>query len=214
MSKQQNALEFAAGAGVGTLIGLIAGLSASAIVSTVLAALSAGLLALLGIGKSSSETSTSAAPGSLATWRILGFGSLCSVCLVVGIFLRTHNMLAPSVKSEQIELEQANIFSKDEIHQIILLKQFGLSVPNGDTKLGVANPKAPAGIGPASGVLFAGKAEICNIVRRDLYPDAASYMQGLRVHGGDFLVLANAIERAPREDQDGIATALSNVLCK
>jgi hypothetical protein len=69
-------------------------------------------------------------------------------------------------------------------------------------------------VGVDTGVLFAGKAEICNIVRRDLYPDAASYMQGLKVHGGNFLALANAIEHTPREDQDAIATALSNVLCK
>jgi hypothetical protein len=215
MSKLQNTLEFGAGAGVGALIGLIAGLSASAVVSAVIGALSAGLLVMLGFGKPSPDSSTTDTPRSLATWRTLGFGSFCSICLILGILLRTYDVLAPSIESEKHKLEASNVFSKDEVHQIVLLKQFGLSVPNKDAaKLEIANPKTPAGMGVSAGFLFSGKTEICNVVRRDQYPDTASYVQSLQVHGGDFAAFANALAHESPQNQDAIAVALSNLLCK
>jgi len=209
-----HAVEFGAGASVGTLVGLIVGLSASAVVSTVLGAISAGLLGLLGMSKSSSNAQPDGGSRSLATFRILGFGAFCSLFLLVGILLRTHDVLAPSLESQNQELAKSNIFSRAEIQQILLLKQFGLApAANDPSALRISNPKNPSGTGVSTGILFAGNTEICNVIRRDQYASPAAYVEGLKAHGGEFANLANIIGRQSVQDQEAFATTLSKLLC-
>jgi hypothetical protein len=193
--------EFGAGAGIGTLLGLIMGLSASPVVSTVLGALSGGLLVLLGLA--SRPDGAGESKGEL---RVLGFGFFCSVFLVVGIFLRTHDVLAPSFAAEERTLSASSTLTKSEIHQILLLKALGLSADKEGTVQSVR--------GPASPYLFAGRGDVCQVLRRDLYSDPAGYLEALQAHGSDFEKLADSIKRLPTQEQDALATSLSNLLCK
>jgi hypothetical protein len=211
--KANGSAEFAAGASIGSLLGLIMGLSVSPVVHTVLGALAAGLLALLGIrGKAHNDIAGS--QGSTVL-RIFGFGSFCTIFLLLGIFFRTHDTLAPSLRSQQEKLAAPGLLNQDEIHQIILLKAFGLSSTGkgGDTTaLQPVNERNIAGAGAA--VLFASQAQVCNVLRRDQYSNLSAYLDALRSHGGDYSSLATVVANQKPEDQEQLATTLSNLLCK
>ena len=213
MAKTQELTEFGAGASVGALLGLIMGLSVSPVVLTVLGALATGLLALLGLkGRSDGEGSV-AQPGG--TLRVFGFGSFCTLFLLVGIFLRTHDVLAPSIPDQQAKLAATGVFSKDEIHQILLLKTFGLAVSGenkGSAGLQVVNGRNLAGSGAP--VLFASQTEVCQVIRRDQYRSISAYVDSLKNHGGEYNNLAAVIANQKPEDQEQLAASLSNLLCK
>ena len=206
-------INFAAGAAIGTLLGLITGLSASAVVSTILGVLAAGLLALLGLNQNSQATTDqTSVPHSVL--RVFGFGTFCSVFLVTGILLRTHDVLAPSLTDQAHKLNKGNVLTGAEVHQVLLLKAFGLT----------AKPeKAGSALEPASnktvaaataGYLFASQSEICEVLRRDQYKDAKAYLEGLRAHGEEYASLANALARTSPTDQDELSAALSKLVCK
>lgn len=157
MSKNDAAQEFGAGASIGMLIGLIMGLSASPVVSTVLGALAAGLLGILGInaGGSKEDNNTTRSRGAV---RVLGFGFFCATFVLVGILLRTHNTLAPSLAAQDQELASSSSLSKAEQHQILLLKAFGLTVAGGEKDSGSLRPAGDRNVaGSSAPVLFASR---------------------------------------------------------
>ncbi len=208
-------MQFGAGAGIGMLLGLIMGLSATPIVSTVLGAIAAGLLGLLGVGGRSSSQGSDDSRLHHGALRILGFGFACSVFVVVGILLRTHDALAPSLKVQEQELRSSGTLSKSDVRAILLLKAFGLrekSAGNGSGNLAVNGGKSIAG--DTAPVLFVSPQDVCTVLRRDQYEDISSYVRSLQAHGGDFAKLGKAIDLASPEDQEKIASSLSDLLCK
>ena len=213
MTRVQELSEFGAGASIGALLGLIIGLSVSPVVLTVLGALATGLLALLGLkGRSESEESVARARGTL---RVFGFGSFCTIFLLLGILFRTHDTLAPSLQNQVAKLSASGIFSKEEIHQILLLKAFGLSAAGkdkGTEALQVVSGRNVAGSG--SPVLFASQTEVCQVIRRDQYSSISAYVDSLKNHGGDYNKLAEVIAGQKPEDQEKLAASLSDLLCK
>jgi hypothetical protein len=212
MARSGSISEFGAGASIGALLGLIMGLSVSPVVLTVLGALAAGLLALLGF--SDRSNSADEAPSKSAL-RVFGFGALCTLFLIVGIIFRTHDTLAPSIADQENRLSGSGLFSKPEIHQILLLKAFGLAPSSGLKSTDGLQAVEGRNIAASSAaVLFASQAEICQVMRRDQYNSISSYVQSLKDHGGNYASLANAIADQKPEDQERIAASLSDLLCK
>lgn len=115
-------LHFFAGGSVGALLGLCMGLSISPVVATVLAALGTSLVALLGL-KDSSSGGGQAQANSL---RVLGFGVFAVVCIGVGLLIRTHSWLSPSLASQRAALKEAGLNDGD-IHRILLARELGSS---------------------------------------------------------------------------------------
>ncbi|MFI5117594.1 MAG: hypothetical protein ACHP8B_12945 [Terriglobales bacterium] len=212
MPKSQSVSEFGAGASIGALLGLIMGLSVSPVVLTVLGALAAGLLALLGFSDRSNSADAAPPRGTL---RVFGFGAFCTLFVVVGIIFRTHDTLAPSIADQESRLSSSGLFSKTEIHQILLLKAFGLSQSTGTKSTDGLQAVAGRSIAASSApVLFASQAEICQVMRRDQYNNISNYVQSLKDHGGDYASLADAIANQKPEEQEQMAASLSNLLCK
>lgn len=214
MAKSRTVLHFGAGAGVGTLLGLIMGLSATPVVSAVLGAIAAGLLGLLGVGPHLSAHETEGS-SPLPVLRILGFGSFCSIFLLIGILLRTHDVLAPSLFSQERALRSSHALTDSDVRRILLLKAFGLTEQIGERSAGnlqAAPSKSVAA--DSAGVLFGSSQEVCTVLRRDQYNSVSSYLQSLDVHGGAYSQLAKAISRASPQDQEQIASSLSELLCK
>jgi hypothetical protein len=212
MPKSESISEFGAGASIGALLGLIMGLSVSPVVLTVLGALAAGLLALLGVSNRSNPADAASSNGAL---RVFGFGAFCTLFLVVGIILRTHDTLAPSVADQEHRLSGSALLSKEEIHQILLLKAYGLSKSSGPKSTDGLQTVGDRNIAASSApYLFTSQAEICQVMRRDQYNSISSYVKSLRDHGGDYASLANAIGNQKPEDQEQIAESMSDLLCK
>ena len=114
--------EIFSGISLGILTGFIIGLSISQIAGIILGALTSLLAAFFGL-KSGDE-------GKTANLVIIGsFSIACLVSIFMGLYMRTHNFLSPSL-ADQIKIYKSVPFDSIEIKKIILLKEFGL-VPDG-----------------------------------------------------------------------------------
>src|SRR5580658_8293616 len=116
-----------AGIGVNALVGLVMGLSTSPVTSTILGSLSAGLLVLLGLtsprdGGGPSQQSVSVA----------AFGFSCAVLLTVGVYLRAHNVLAPSLDDQDSRL-RSTFPDASQRRRILLFENYGLLAQNNDS---------------------------------------------------------------------------------
>jgi hypothetical protein len=89
--------EMLAGTGIGVLVGLLIGLSVSEVVGAVVGGLMALLAAFLGLKEEARPATTQGQPlngPALRAWRLTGFGLVCSVAILAGLLIRTHNLLS------------------------------------------------------------------------------------------------------------------------
>jgi hypothetical protein len=232
MTKRTGFLEFLAGAGIGSVVGFVAGLTVSSVASTLLGALSTGLLVLLGLKASTTEEQS-----TRQTLRVAGFGILCSLCLLLGVYLRTNQTLAPSLTAQNSTL--AIVFPDPAVRQqILLLTNYGLQYPSvfedhndrkaanetkpqnpGSTENSSVHP-APTGrlevvdkgvpSAESAGLLRVGASSFCAFARRDKFKDLPSYLAALDRFNPP---LKKLIESAPIGYQDDLSHSLSQYLC-
>jgi hypothetical protein len=221
-------LGFAAGSSIGLVVGLIAGLSISPVTSTILGALSASLLILLGLKRSKGSQGSQS-----QDVKVLGFGLFCSISLLVGIGLRTHQVLSPRLEAQKDRLASLKVFTPDEVSQILMATNFGLqraspSDVENAAKSGQAgqadstdktknagegdrpNLQAAKGEVQNAGLLRAGSVGFCQVGRRELFRDLGAYLDELRQIDPK---LARVIETAPASCQDDLSKSLSKYLC-
>jgi hypothetical protein len=111
-----------AGLGLGLLVGTIIGLSIAEVTGIVVGALTSLLAAFFGL-RSNKE-------GETGNQMVIGtFGIICLLGIFLGLYIRTHNLLSPSLSSEIKEYQEAS-FDANEIKEIILFTKLGL-VPEG-----------------------------------------------------------------------------------
>jgi len=101
------------GAGVGLLLGVIMGTSITPTVATVFAALTAMLAAMLGVNDGHFSSAKAARLGS--------FGFACVLGAYLGLFIRSHNLLAPSLISLKEEYLAIG-FTEEKALELILNK--------------------------------------------------------------------------------------------
>ncbi|WP_343851873.1 hypothetical protein [Algoriphagus jejuensis] len=107
-----------AGVFLGLLIGFMVGLSMSNVTGLILGALTSLLAAFFGF----KENSQSARGNQV----LIGTFSLsCLIAVFFGIYMRTQNVLSPSL-NEEVKVYQELGFSTDEIKKIVLLEKTGL----------------------------------------------------------------------------------------
>lgn len=213
MVKPGELLEFLAGTAIGLLVGLIAGLSISPVTSTILGALATGLLLLLGFkdAKGSDNSQGHAA-------RVFGFGLFCSIALVCGIGLRTHQVLSPSLEAQKERLTAVKIFTPDDIRIILLSTNFGLEPGRAPDAHGEAmtpeHAQSQSGAAPAhlayAGLLRAGSPEFCQVARREQFRDVHAYLDALKSRDPK---LARVIESVPENDREALSKSLSEYVC-
>jgi hypothetical protein len=110
--------EIFAGLGLGVLIGTIIGLSIAEVTGIILGALTSLLAAFFGLrSEKNGETGNQV--------RIGTFSFTCLLSIFMGLFIRSHNLLSPSLENEINDYRMA-FFDTSEIKKIILFKQFGL----------------------------------------------------------------------------------------
>lgn len=122
--KSKRRKEIFAGLGLGALIGIIIGLSIAQVTGIILGALTSLLAAFFGLREKKSEDSEN--------HLIVGtFGIACIAFIFIGLYVRTHNLISPSLQSQKEEYKNIG-FSEEEIKKIFLIKEFGV-VPSGYT---------------------------------------------------------------------------------
>jgi hypothetical protein len=129
------------GGALGCLLGLLVGMSSTPVVTIIITALVALLAGLFGLSDKSPIKMSGA-----AVRRLAAFGLAASALIVVGVWLRTHDVLAPSVE-QQKQMLRAMGYEDRSKEQTELLRyiRFGL-LPAGLTVSKEAQPR--------SGVLY------------------------------------------------------------
>jgi hypothetical protein len=117
MNKKREAF---AGIGLGMLLGVIIGLSISQVTGIILGALTSLLAAFFGLRDKKSDDQSKPI-------IICYFGASCFIFIMLGIYIRTHQLLSPSLASQTEKLKEVG-FNQNEIKQILLAKEFGLMV--------------------------------------------------------------------------------------
>lgn len=107
------------GGGIGLLFGVIMGTTTTPTIATLLGALTAVLGAILGLNDNLFSDTKAA--------RIGAFGVCCVVGAYLGLYVRSHNLLSPSL----IELKHGYLaagFSEQQAMQILAMKEVGVSL--------------------------------------------------------------------------------------
>ncbi|MCY7296507.1 hypothetical protein [Alteromonas sp. a30] len=107
------------GAGIGLLFGVIMGTSITPTVATMLGVLTTMLGGILGLNDTLFNNAKAA--------RIGSFGVACVLGAYLGLFVRSHNLLAPSI----LDLKQGYIevgFTEAQALNFIAIKEFGVSL--------------------------------------------------------------------------------------
>jgi len=138
-----------AGAGMGALTGLLVGLSVNSVAGGILTGIAALLAAVLGLrtGKGGEEQGTG------DPMRMFGFGALCVVGLLAGIFIRGNDTLSQSVSDRVAQWTDAG-------YDATIAREYAAWQILGVKPESVGDIVAPAK-DVRSSVLFAGDAESC-----------------------------------------------------
>ena len=88
--------DVAAGSGMGLLVGVLLGLSVAQAVGGVIAALSALIGGFLGL----------TGGGGARSWRTGAFGLACVIGVLLGLFVRSGAVLAPSIEQDVAQWQQ------------------------------------------------------------------------------------------------------------
>jgi hypothetical protein len=196
-------LQLLAGTALGLLLGLLVGLSSSPVVATVVGALTGGMLVFLGFTSHAQSDSNSPSSLEAAGWRLTGFGLACTVALIIGLVVRTQNLLTLPIKKQVSELTDAG-FTADEAHGWVAYKNIGVLMrARPDTPM----DKDKRAAGTASSYLFATPStDYCDLFNPDKYSSQAEHLIALRNAGGRYAVFVASIANL---DERSRATALA-----
>lgn len=107
------------GGGIGLLFGVIMGTSTTPTIATMLGVLTTLLAGILGLNDALFSNTKAA--------RIGAFGLCCVLGAYLGLYVRSHNLLAPSL----LELKRGYLaagFSEQQAMRILAMKEFGMSL--------------------------------------------------------------------------------------
>jgi len=129
------------GLGVGLLLGLLLGLAVSPVVSGIIGTLSSLLVVLLGLKENYLN--------AVKSIRIGAFGLFCVIGILLGMYIRSYNAMAPSLQSLYDEY-RAMGFSEKEARDFIAYQEFDL-IPADWTKKAVNDSVSGEAVSEVSG---------------------------------------------------------------
>ncbi|SRR5258707_10121573 len=183
-----------AGAGLGILTGLLVGLSSSPVVASVVGALAAGIVTLLGLVQSDGSKKLFA-PGAPA--RLGTFGLACALGTLLGLYVRTHDLLSPTPQQQIASLVKAG-FDKEQAKQWLLAKQFGVN--------------GKAGVG--SSALFSGTgSDDCQEFNAASYKDLHQQLAHFQEIGGRYASFAAGIQNLSDPDKSVVLKSTRLLFC-
>ncbi|TPW17434.1 MAG: hypothetical protein FD130_662 [Halothiobacillaceae bacterium] len=200
------AAEFAVGGGIGLLVGLLMGLAMTEMVGGVIAGLTALLATFLGLEVKSAATS--APHAARRAWRMAGFGIVCAVSLLLGMTIRTHNLLAPTLV-DQVSSWQAAGFDNEQARQLVAYQLLGVAPEHWRT----TNEGRVAG--RTASALFAGESSSsCGDLAPDRYSSAAEWLNAFRLADGEWPAVAQQLEASAVKPSTALLTAIWTLVCK
>ena len=208
-----------AGAGIGLLVGLIMGLSVSPVVSVILGALASLLAAFLGVadglasrtGKNPEEQARIARILKTSSIKAGAFGFACILGILVGLFLRSNELLAPSPQEQIARYTEAGI-DADYARELWVLEKFGVPPGGGEVQMGeLQKAKTTA--------LFSGEGDtsLCEAVKPERYnSDPNEIAWGYKAQGrAELANLAGLLLEGSLTDTEKtqLTNAIAGLLC-
>ncbi len=120
-STRDNLIALFSGSGIGLLVGVLMGIAVSPTVGIVIGALASSLALMLGLNDQHFSHAKA--------FRIGSFGFVCVAGAFLGIFIRTHHLLAPSLQTQLNDYAKAG-YTKEEALDFIKFTKFGILNPN------------------------------------------------------------------------------------
>jgi hypothetical protein len=176
------------------------------VVSVILGSIAAGLVTLLGFV---SKEESVEAQGSVV--RLGSFGVACAIAVVLGIFVRTHNIASPSISQQVEEIRKAG-YSAEEARRWVAYRNLGANL---DAASSGEKPREAASIPPAaSSVLFSGtdRGE-CSHFDTTQYKSTAEHINALRLAGGRYAEYADKITSMDANQQKTVLEGLRLLFC-
>lgn len=163
------------GAGIGLLLGVLVGLSVTSVVAEVVVGIVALLAAALGLVSSNEKI-------SVRPWRIGAFGLCATLSVLVALFVRTQDLLAPSAAAQHRQWLELG-FSAKEAGQLVAYRQLGV-LPQGMQ----VDEKGNKG---KTSVLYAADAQSCRDLEPAQFPDVQEALNAWRLQQGQWARIAS-----------------------
>lgn len=201
------------GLGIGLVLGLIVGLSASPVVQTILGALASLLAVLLGLHDGAGADAERPGAGVRARMNALRIGSFgfgCAAAILLGLFLRTHDLLSVPVERQVEQWTRAGYTLRDAQHFVALQR---LGVPPG----GAQPTIGPLQMSQATALMESPvDAGVCNAIRMEQFGgDAGEVVAAYRRQPlAGLHALADEVDKLPGERKGDILRAFEEVLCR
>jgi len=200
------AAEALAGSGIGLLVGLLLGLSVSEVVGSVLA----GLAALLGAFFGLSEIPKPAGEGTGSQgrpWRLAGFGFVCALAVLAGLFIRANNVLTASPEDRISRWTQAG-YPLESARQLVAFQELGVAPKGWEVK-------ESAKVRAASSALFASEAlGSCQALAKTRYANARERGRGFQEQGGKWAAVAAAADSLSEQQREVMLEAVWQFVCE
>jgi hypothetical protein len=201
-----------AGIGLGLLVGVLVGLSSSPVVSVVVGALAAGMVTLLGFVQSVKAGETSNSEGSVV--RLGGFGVACTAAILLGLFIRTHDLLSPSIADQVSEVQKAG-YTSPEARRWVAYKNVGAVLESGSSGGSTAQPETGRGAESVAGSVLFSSADAgeCQHFDTARYKDVPEHLYSLRQSGGKYAEYAEKISTLDASRQKAVLDSLRLLAC-
>lgn len=192
-----------AGAALGLCLGILIGMTTAPIVGTVVGALAALFGTVFGVRLQDLEGFA----------RIGGFGAFCLFGVLLGVVLRTHNILGITV-TQQVKEWVAAGYDTTTARQIVLYRELGL-LSDKSGRLTVTPRSEKVGLSTASAHLSAaGEEECAQTDPANFANDPAKIIRSYSSFGGEWNVLASSLKELPPDKQRAIADAAWRLACR
>jgi hypothetical protein len=200
-----------AGVGLGLLVGVLVGLSSSPVVSVVIGALASGMVTLLGFVQVKDE-SAARAEGSVV--RLGGFGVACTAAILLGLYVRTHNLASPSIADQVAEVQKAG-YSGEQARRWVAYKNVGAVLDPGSASESNGHATPARGTEAVAGsVLFSGEdSGECQHFDTGRYKDVSEHLYSLRQSGGKYAEYADRISTLDPGKQKAVLESLRLLAC-
>jgi hypothetical protein len=193
----------AIGGALGLCVGILMGMTTAPVVGTIIGALAALFATIFGV-KNEDLSSFG---------RIGGFGALCVLGVVGGIYLRTHNSLGISAGQQVAEWTAAG-FTEPVARSIVLYKQLGV-LANAKGELSTTSRAEKISATNLTTTSLSGRAadECANMAPSQYGDDPARIISSYKAVGGQWATLASALDSLPAPKQKKLIHAAYDLGC-
>jgi hypothetical protein len=199
----QTRQEVLAGVGLGFAVGILVGMSTSPVVAIVVSSLAAVLATFFGLSAPSNDATR--------VLRIASFGFACPVAVILGLGVRSHNWLGPSVEQQIKDWTNAG-YTVQQARAFVAFRQLGL-VPEGQKTAAVPKSSVDSGLFSAPDSTNDPVVAECGRLVSSRFPTANERLDAMKRAGGVWKTLGDSIVNPNSAQSAAVIEAAYRLAC-